>query len=222
MRFSGAGCSSRQSRVQWWRPRPLSLVRLALCALSSCQPPARPDAALSTAPATAQVDSVMVLPVMPSSSAPRPVSDGDRDRDGVVDSGDVCPTDAGGLSDGCPAHVRFHADRVELLTPIEFDIAKPQLHQRASPVMDELAAMLNAHLEIESIEIQGHYPSPDHAAVNLSQRRADAVMRALVQRGVDAKRLQARGYGGEVPLESPTTEAGRIKNRRTEIRFTKP
>jgi OOP family OmpA-OmpF porin len=190
---------------------------LALSALSSCQPPAPPEAH-PPAPA-ASVESVTVLPLLPSSSAPRPVYDGDRDRDGVTDSRDACPTAAGGMADGCPAHVRFHADHVELLTPLEFEIGKPQLHERASPVIDELAAMLNAHLEIESIEIQGHYPSPEHAALNLSQRRAQSVMQALVKRGVDAKRLQAKGYGGDVPLESPKTEAGRAKNRRTEIRF---
>ncbi len=70
------------------------------------------------------------------------------------------------------------------------------------------------------LEIAAHTDSVGDAAVNmkLSQRRAAAVVKYLVQRGVDPKVVSARGYGESQPIADNATEAGRSDNRRVEFR----
>src|SRR5690606_15983797 len=67
--------------------------------------------------------------------------------------------------------------------------------------------------------IEGHTDSQGSANLNqaLSQRRAEAVRDALVQEGVDASRLRARGVGADRPVADNATAAGRAENRRVEI-----
>ena len=70
------------------------------------------------------------------------------------------------------------------------------------------------------IQIAGHTDSRGDAAVNLklSQRRADAVRKYLVQSGVNMDWVKAIGYGETQPIADNATEAGRRANRRIELR----
>lgn len=52
----------------------------------------------------------------------------------------------------------------------------------------------------------------------LSKRRAESVKAYLILRGVQAQHIQADGQGTHAPVADNTTEAGRAKNRRVEIR----
>ena len=54
--------------------------------------------------------------------------------------------------------------------------------------------------------------------MRLSQRRADSVVKYLVQRGVEPLQLKARGYGESQPIADNDSEAGRSENRRVEFR----
>jgi photosynthetic reaction center cytochrome c subunit len=67
--------------------------------------------------------------------------------------------------------------------------------------------------------IEGHTDSLGSAEINqrLSKQRAEAVMLALIARGIDAGRLRAEGVGPERPVADNATARGRSENRRVEI-----
>jgi len=72
------------------------------------------------------------------------------------------------------------------------------------------------------IDVMGHTDSTgsDTYNLDLSRRRADSVANYLVSRGVAGARVERIGYGEQYPVADNTTEAGRSKNRRVEIRIT--
>ena len=69
------------------------------------------------------------------------------------------------------------------------------------------------------VEVQGHTDNSGTAEHNqlLSEQRAEAVRAWLVQHGVDADRLVARGYGQEQPLVPNVTAGNRAQNRRVQF-----
>ncbi len=69
------------------------------------------------------------------------------------------------------------------------------------------------------VEISSHTDSVGSSEYNqlLSQRRADAVVKYLTEKGIDSDRLIAKGYGEKRPIVSNKTEEGRALNRRTEF-----
>ena len=70
------------------------------------------------------------------------------------------------------------------------------------------------------VQVEGHTDNRGGASLNLalSQARAQAVIGALIQRGVRAERLVARGFGPGAPVASNATRQGREKNRRVQFR----
>ena len=89
------------------------------------------------------------------------------------------------------------------------------------PDLDRTAKLLSDYPELAA-RIEGHTDSVGSAALNqrLSQQRAEAVMAALVDRGVAASRLNAEGLGPDRPIASNATPDGRSRNRRVEIYIT--
>lgn len=72
------------------------------------------------------------------------------------------------------------------------------------------------------VDVYGHTDSTgsDQYNLDLSQRRADAVSRYLISRGVSSARLQAKGMGESYPVADNTTADGRSRNRRVEVKIT--
>lgn len=70
------------------------------------------------------------------------------------------------------------------------------------------------------IEIAGHTDSvgDDESNMRLSQNRANSVKEYIVNKGIAAERINAKGYGESSPVESNDTDTGRAMNRRTEVR----
>jgi chemotaxis protein MotB len=91
------------------------------------------------------------------------------------------------------------------------------------PSLDRIADYLKDQSQL-SIRIEGHTDSSGGAEINrtLSQQRAEAVMQALAERGVDAERMSAQGIGEERPIASNATDQGRRANRRVEVYAIQP
>ena len=82
------------------------------------------------------------------------------------------------------------------------------------------AAAINAAPGI-SVEVVGHTDDQGAAGANqeLSEARAQAVLDRLVELGVDADRLAARGAGEDEPVDDNETAEGRAANRRIAFEF---
>ena len=149
--------------------------------------------------------------------------DTDRDSDTVVDRQDNCPDVAGSPENqGCPdeQRVRIESGRLEILERVFFRTDSDRLQRRSHALLTNVAQVLNNHPEIQRIIVEGHTDSRgdhDHN-VDLSQRRAESVVRFLVEAGVDAGRLTARGYGPDRPrAENASTAREHAQNRRVEF-----
>lgn len=153
----------------------------------------------------------------------------DRDQDGVADPGDYCPTriadpEASGARPGCPGThtrviVKVIGDRILILQPINFETGSAKLLPDSEIVIEQVATVLNSTPQLQKVIVEGHTDNIGGPEFNqkLSEARAKTVVAGLVQRGVAADRLSARGWGYSRSLTSNTTEAGRAKNRRVEF-----
>lgn len=101
---------------------------------------------------------------------------------------------------------------------VNFDTGKATIKPDSAKTLDDAAAALKAASGLR-VEVGGHTDNVGTAAANekLSADRAQAVMAALVSRGVAAARLTAKGYGQSSPIADNRTEDGRAKNRRVEL-----
>ena len=102
---------------------------------------------------------------------------------------------------------------------ILFDFDKADIKPESKPQLDEIAALLKTDANLKLLVV-GHTDNQGGMAYNLelSKRRADAVVAALEQRyAVIPARLMAQGMGSAVPVASNDSEAGRAKNRRVEL-----
>ena len=99
-----------------------------------------------------------------------------------------------------------------------FDTGSAHLNPGGLRVVDHLVEFMHAYPQ-RRVSIEGFTDSVGNVESNqvLSERRADAVRLALMDRGIDAARLEARGYGEDYPVASNTNPAGRQMNRRVEI-----
>lgn len=103
---------------------------------------------------------------------------------------------------------------------IYFDTDKAVVKPESKPTLDEVANLLKIDRSLK-LEVAGHTDNTGDKAHNqkLSEDRATAVVNTLVsQYGIDATRLQAKGYGDARPVASNTTDDGRAKNRRVELK----
>lgn len=103
---------------------------------------------------------------------------------------------------------------------INFVSGSDEIEGSSSRALSALASMMEICIAADlTAELGGHTDSTGSAELNqkLSQGRADAVMQALVERGIPAEAMVAKGYGPDKPIASNDTEEGRAENRRTEI-----
>ncbi|MGB2579268.1 outer membrane protein OmpA-like peptidoglycan-associated protein [Elusimicrobium simillimum] len=108
--------------------------------------------------------------------------------------------------------------RIVFNTPILFETNSDKLKAESNEPIKKLAGVLkkypNAHTTVE-----GYTDSIGDPAYNvdLSERRAKAVVAKLQSEGVSEANLSAKGYGAANPIADNKTKEGRAKNRRVEL-----
>ncbi len=105
------------------------------------------------------------------------------------------------------------------LDNIFFDFNSAKLKTSSSAELNKLLEMLLENTELRLL-IAGHTDNIGDASYNqkLSADRAFAVYNFLISKGINAIRLDYKGYGDSKPIASNASETGRKKNRRTELR----
>jgi outer membrane protein OmpA-like peptidoglycan-associated protein len=155
--------------------------------------------------------------------------DPDNDKDGILDVTDKCPNEAEVVNgvddtDGCPDQglVKLTKAKIEILDKVFFDFNKATIKPQSFELLNQVAFVLKNNPQIKKIRVEGHTDNKGKAAYNLklSQARADSVMKYLVGQGVDAARLESKGYGDQMPIEDNRTKAGQDANRRVEFVIT--
>jgi large repetitive protein len=150
----------------------------------------------------------------------------DNDGDGVLDVNDKCPGQPETINgnkddDGCPdpgdSVIVLAPDRIETLDPIQFERGGAKLTKASFNVLGQVAATLRAHPEIIRVRVTAHvHPSAAwEKDQELSDKRAAAVREWLVQWGIAATRVEARGFGGTKPLAQG--KSGESVNNRIEL-----
>ena len=101
---------------------------------------------------------------------------------------------------------------------IFFDFNQAEIKPDSKAALAEITKLLQSSSGLR-LWVVGHTDNVGRPEVNLklSQDRANAVVAALVQAGVDPKRVAPFGNGPYAPVASNTTEEGRARNRRVEL-----
>lgn len=157
-------------------------------------------------------------------TANRGCAEKDRDGDSITDRLDACPEVPGVREEkGCPRRyklVEVKPEKIVIKRQIKFASGSHRIVGKDSfDVLKEVALALSDNPRIRKIRIEGHTDDlgPDDGNLRLSQRRAEAVLAALLKFKVDPGRMQAVGFGESQPLVPNLNAAARAENRRTEF-----
>lgn len=173
----------------------------------------------------------------PVAATPPPPAD--TDGDGIPDDKDACKDKAGKANDdaaknGCPeapkmaiapvSKVEIVGSEIKIKEKIMFDKGEATIEKDSDKLLDEIAEVIKkSGGDIDLIEVAGHADADGHEKDNLklTEARSKAVVEALVKRGVDAKKLRAKGYGEYCPEDPANTPEAHEKNRRVQFAILK-
>jgi outer membrane protein OmpA-like peptidoglycan-associated protein len=145
----------------------------------------------------------------------------DKDGDGVSDKDDHCPNVAGNIANkGCPEIAKEDVKKItQIASRIYFETNSDKIKTVSMIRLDELIDLLKKY-DAANLSIEGHTDDKGDDAYNLtlSQKRADAVKKYLIAKGIAESRLTSIGYGETKPIADNKTSMGRTKNRRVELK----
>ena len=191
------------STLQTMRLATLVLPLLAGCSAAPTTPPPTPTMVdLSAAP-----DAGAHQPQMgaPDASAP---------------PAETAAADAPEAPAEVPGKATLTQREIKLANKIHFEFDRPDIRAESLPLLDAVATLLLSHPKV-TVEIQCHSDNRGSNAHNLelTQGRADALLRYLTGRGVLLERMKAVGYGASRPItHAPPQQLRRCEFVRTDVR----
>lgn len=141
----------------------------------------------------------------------------DDDGDGVNNCADQCPSTPAGVAvdaTGCPQP----GETLIRLEGVNFAFDSAKLTAESEGILAEAVQELRDAPSV-SVRVEGHTDSVGSDAYNLelSQRRAEAVVDYLISQGIEPHRLEPIGMGEGHPIDSNETDDGRYHNRRVDF-----
>jgi outer membrane protein OmpA-like peptidoglycan-associated protein len=150
----------------------------------------------------------------------------DRDNDGIIDKLDACVNVPGVAKyKGCPPPppVELEAKEKRILekaySSLEFATGKEIIKASSFPSLNALANLLMDHDGDWKLKLGGHTDSEGSSKQNLllSEKRAKAVQKYLIKKGVSPESIIAEWYGETKNIADNSTKAGKQKNRRVDM-----
>ncbi|MBT8496396.1 MAG: OmpA family protein [Deltaproteobacteria bacterium] len=113
-------------------------------------------------------------------------------------------------------------DSIKIGGKVQFKTGSYRIKTESFALLDKVAQVFKDNPQIKKVQIEGHTDDAGKYKSNLylSRRRAQAVKKYLVNKGVSRKRLTAKGFGPDRPMASNDSAAGREANRRVEFKIT--
>jgi outer membrane protein OmpA-like peptidoglycan-associated protein len=110
-----------------------------------------------------------------------------------------------------------------VLKNIFFDLNQYALKSSSQVELDNIVQLMKENPTLK-IQINGHTDNIGKSKDNLvlSENRAKEVVKYLTEKGIQSQRLTYKGYGATQPVADNSTEQGRAKNRRTELKVISP
>jgi adhesin transport system outer membrane protein len=119
-----------------------------------------------------------------------------------------------------PAKLEIKPLANKVVPDVQFETNSSKIKAESYPVLDNAIITLKEWGD-SSVEIAGHTDQRDNSKPDynqvLSEKRAKAVLEYVVKKGVDAKRLTAKGYGYSQPIAENDPKEGSVVNRRVEL-----
>ncbi|MBU3915662.1 OmpA family protein, partial [bacterium] len=109
--------------------------------------------------------------------------------------------------------------KIELSDKIQFEKGGSIIKPESFTLLNEIIKTINENKQIRQVSIEGHTDSdgPEKRNKELSENRANAVRKYLIEHGVPGHILQTKGFGESIPISENTSQAGKAKNRRVEF-----
>jgi outer membrane protein OmpA-like peptidoglycan-associated protein len=157
----------------------------------------------------------------------------DTDKDGILDKDDNCPQVPGEvLYKGCPKPPDPIAQEVPMkaaekkiieraFASLEFATAKDIIKPKSFSGLNSLATLMKQHEADWKLKLIGHTDNEGEEEKNLvlSEKRAKAVKKYLIKKGVKEENILTEWYGETMPIDDNATPKGRQKNRRVEMKI---
>ncbi|MEO1714069.1 MAG: OmpA family protein [Bacteroidota bacterium] len=117
-----------------------------------------------------------------------------------------------------PLYDKLLTDGKIVTNDIHFEVNSDVLKPESMPVIDQIVQLMEQHPTVQ-FRIEGHTDSDgtDNHNLDLSERRAASVKKAIANKGINEGRMSTMGFGESKPVFPNNSEENKAKNRRVEF-----